>query len=76
MHQRIAKVDPSKTLAIMVDKSELQSLYCLKPYSDSEHFCKDLVLEKKQWIYYKGDRRMLVLLHDSSKNKTEKDTHK
>ena len=75
MHQRIAQVDPSKTLAIMVDKSEVQQLECLKPYSASEHFRKDLALEKKQWIYHQG-RRMLVLLHDESKNKSVQDGHK
>lgn len=75
LNTRLAQVRPDKTLAVLVDKSELTSIEFLKHHTASDDFCKDLILEKKQWIYWNG-RRMLVLLHDPAKNKDQSTTDK
>ena len=71
LHARLAAAPKHKTVALLVDKSEVETLDCLKPYSESVHFRQDLTLEKKHWIY-SNDRRVLVVQQDS----TEKDMAK
>jgi hypothetical protein len=51
LSNRLAQTPKHKTVALLVDKSEIATLECIKPQSDSEHFRQDLTLEKHHWIY-------------------------
>jgi len=50
---------------VLVDKSEVASLDCLKPYNESIHFRQDLTMMKHHWIYNPQHGRMLVVQQDS-----------
>ena len=58
--QRLAKTPSHKTVALLVDKSEVATLECIHPHNKSEHFVQDLALDKHHWIYL-NERRTLVV---------------
>jgi leucyl aminopeptidase len=60
LHQRLASVQKDVTKAILIDKTEVSELQCLKPYSESEDFQKDLSLLKHQWIFTPQGRLLVV----------------
>ena len=61
LHTRLAAANQGKTtVAILVDKSEVEQLVCLKPHNSSLHWRQDLTLHKYAWVYA-GDRRVLVI---------------
>ena len=60
LNGRLVQVPANKTVAVLVDKTEIEELEFLKPHSDSEHFRLDLSLHKYQWIYHEN-RRVLVV---------------
>ena len=60
LHTRLAAAPKHKTVALLIDKSEVEALDCLKPYNQSVHFRQDLAMEKSHWIY-SNDRRVLVV---------------
>ena len=66
LHKRLAEAPKHKTKAVLVDKSEVATLDCLKPYSESTHFRQDLTLMKHHWIYNPQHGRMLVVQQDST----------
>jgi hypothetical protein len=45
LHQRLEAAPKNKTIALLVDKSEVESLDCLKPFNQSVHFRQDLTME-------------------------------
>lgn len=53
LHERLARVPATKTIALLVDADEVksQSLDCLSHVHGSEHFRHDLTLNKSAWIY-------------------------
>jgi len=72
IHKRLAEAPKHKTKAVVVDKSEVASLDCLKPYSESPHFIQDLNMMKHQWIYHAEHGRMLVVQQDSTEKNMSK----
>ena len=57
LHDRLARVPATKTVALLVDHSEVksQSLDCLSHVHSSEHWRHDLTLNKSAWIYTKDE---------------------
>lgn len=57
---RLATASKSKTVALVVDKSEVKDLDFIKPLNESQHFCQDLAMDKHHWVYT-NDRRALIV---------------
>ena len=53
LHTRLAQVPANKTVALLVDHSEVKNgeLSCLEHLHGSEHFRQDLSLNKSAWFY-------------------------
>ena len=71
LHDKLAAVSKDKTVALLVDQSEVkdQSLECLSHMSGNAQFRADLDLSKCIWIYTKEEtpRRCLVIQHTAVK---------
>jgi len=62
LEKAAAGVAPEKTLALLVDHTEVQKLDCLSHLHGSKEWRQDLTLHKHQWVYNPSNgRRMLVL---------------
>ena len=75
LHDRLAAVPASKTVALLVDHSEVQeqSLDCLSHVHGSKDFRDDLTLNKSAWIYTSDEskRRCLLIQYKEGKAKAD-----
>ena len=64
LHDRLAHVPANKTVALLVDKSEVknQELACLEPLHASQDFRHDLTLNKSAWFYTNDEQMRRCLL--------------
>ena len=77
LHTRLAQAPAQKTVALLVDHSEVknQELSCLSPVHTSADFRLDLTMNQFAWVYL--DQRRVLLLQNkykAPKESTSSDT--